>query len=93
MKKNVHLTTEILKKNNWIIDKRYAIDVFGGHTWTTEIENYSITIDNLSNRKNCEWHVHIDNDDYESIANLDFEYVEEFNMFMELLEINLKLKS
>lgn len=44
-----------------------------------------IAFGNAANRKDCDWFMHLDNADYESVANIDVDSVEEANEFSEKL--------
>lgn len=38
----------------------------------------------VTNRPSCDWHVHVDNNSFDSIGTLDFAYVDEFETFLKL---------
>lgn len=64
----------------------YVIDVYDANL------AYYISIKDISNTVNRNWNVHIDNKDFETIASVDIETVEHFNMLMKLMDINFRLK-
>lgn len=41
-----------------------------------------------TNRPSCNWHVHVDNNSFDSIGAMDFEYVDEFETFLKLCGVD-----
>lgn len=64
----------------------YVIDIYD-----TDLAYY-ISVKNISNTINRDWNVHIDNKNWETIASVDIETIEHFNMLMKLMNINFRLK-
>lgn len=52
---------------------------------------YKLTVWNGSNTIGREWAIQIDNERKESCGSVDFQTIEQFNMFMELLDIDFKM--
>lgn len=67
-----------------------------GNYWNEYIidvdSSYIISVKDISNMINRNWNVHIDNKNYETIASVDIDTVEHFNMLMKLMDINFTLK-
>lgn len=49
--------------------------------------------EDMSNIPFREWHVHVDNEFAMTTGALDFQTVEQFNTFMDLLDINFQIKT
>ena len=55
-------------------------------------QHYRITANyKLFNNSDNLWTVHIDNDHFESIANIELTYIWQFNMLMEICNIDFRL--
>lgn len=55
-------------------------------------QHYRITANyKLFNNSDNLWTVHIDNDHFESIANIELTYIWQFNMLMEICDIDFRL--
>lgn len=52
---------------------------------------YYLSITHLSNTKNRDWAVHVDNEVHSTSGKCDIQTIEQFNKFMELLDIDFKL--
>lgn len=52
---------------------------------------FSIIINNLSNYPGRDWYVHVDNEDCQSLGSADISTVKQFNMLMELLDIDCRM--
>lgn len=84
----VHMTKE------YLIDKGFSAykDTVRNFTANYVSSGKLISVQyGASNRPSCNWHVHIDNNSFasDSIGSLDFEYVDEFESFLKLCEIEL----
>lgn len=69
--------------NYW---NEYVIDISDRNS------TYYISVKDISNYIGRGWNVHIDNQDWETIAYVDIETVEHFNKLMELMDIDFRLK-
>lgn len=67
-----------------------------GNSWDEYVIDvdslYAISVKDISNMIDRNWNVHIDNKDWETIASVDIETVEHFNILMGLMDINFRLK-
>lgn len=96
------ITDEYLRNKNWFRSTK-DIDIkidknFGWRTYNTIINDnlnktkYSITIKyGASNMEDRDWAVHVDDYKFQTIGFINIQTVEQFNKFMELLNINYKL--
>lgn len=97
----MNITEKILLRHNFNLQKI----VKHGHDWPdwTEYEckanlkeqphiYYRIRIMNCSNTVGRDWFVHVDNDVCMTCGSLDVQTIEQFNTFMNLLDINFQLE-
>lgn len=90
------ISKQILLDNGFTyIDK--SCNAYLGNYWNEYVidvdSSYIISVKDISNMINRNWNVHIDNKDWEAIASVDIETVEHFNILMELMDINFRLKA
>lgn len=52
--------------------------------YNSECGRFSVFRTDESNIKEYGWHIHVDNSDFETIANGDIEYIEQVEVFMNL---------
>lgn len=89
------ISKQILLNNGFTyIDK--TCNEYLGNSWDEYVIDvdslYAISVKDISNMIDRNWNVHIDNKNYETIASVDIDTVEHFNMLMKLMDINFKLK-
>lgn len=88
------ISKQILLNNGFTyIDK--SCNVCLGNYWNEyviDVNSSYISVKDISNMINRNWNVHIDNKKYETIASVDIETVEHFNILMGLMDINFRLK-
>lgn len=83
------ITREILLNNEFIPIKPQWDECI---IYICSIDSYYILIKNTLNSINRNWNVLIQKD-FITIASVDIETVEHFNMLMKLMDINFKLKA
>ena len=73
----------------------YGIDDFKHFCrWTDDVDSQSpikIDIDNGYNNRGSIWHLHIDNNDCETIGSADISTIDQFNKIMEIFDSNFRL--
>lgn len=89
------ISKQILLNNGFTyIDK--TCNEYLGNSWDEYVIDvdslYAISVKDISNMIDRNWNVHIDNKNYETIASVDIDTVEHFNMLMKLMDINFTLK-
>ena len=91
------ITEDLLKNNNWELDISYpSIKEYGIISYNLVINKneYFLTLSKgLSNHINRDWNCHIDNDHHSSIASVNIDTVDQFNLLMKLMNINYELSS
>lgn len=63
----------------------------GIYEWEKEVDGYFVSFRQCANHKDCDWCVHIDNADRDSIALVDIQYVHQLQNVMNVLGIKLNL--
>ena len=59
--------------------------------WTNDETPIKLDIDNGWNNRGTSWHLHIDNDECETIGLADISYVWQFNKLMEVFDSKFRL--
>lgn len=86
--KILHKATPISMTEEYLLNKGFTRD----QDTTTGITEYISPNNQIivqhgagaTNRSSCNWYVHLDNIDMDTIGSLDFEYVNEFEIFLKL---------
>ena len=97
------ITEDILLKNGFIYfltkdsekeayEEIWGLDEFKMYTICTNEENF-IKIDMMYKCTNngAEWHMHLDNDNCESIGSADISYIDQFNKMMEIFDSSFRI--
>ena len=87
------ITEEILLNNKFERTSIDYVSIFNRVVYN-EMGAVKYSIDmrkGLSNMFGRDWVCHLDNDFFETIGSVDIDTVEQFNMFMELMEVPYKL--
>ena len=63
----------------------------GVYEWEKEVDGYFVSFRHCANHKDCDWCVHIDNADRDSVALVDIQYVHQLQNVMNVLGIKLNL--
>lgn len=69
-----------LKRENVICSEKYFFK---------NIPNYTIVVKNYSNTIGRDWSVHIDNDDADSVADVDIQYLHQLQNLLNIMNIKL----
>ena len=69
-----------LKRENVICSEKYFFK---------NIPNYTIVVKNHSNTIGRDWSVHIDNDDADSVADVDIQYLHQLQNLLNIMDIKL----
>lgn len=91
------ITRELLLNKGFTEDKVVWYEECPDYVYTKEVplfnssNHYYISITTYSNTTNRDWSVHIDNEVHSTSGKCDIQTVEQFNLFMQLLDINFKL--
>ena len=100
----IPITDDILLKNGFELNELKAediqvhneiwgIDDYRLYTlWTNEEYSLKIDMEWKCTNNGANWHIHIDDDHCETIGCADINYVEQFNLMMEIFESKFKLK-
>lgn len=90
----IPITEELLKKNGFIHkciikpDKYYPEGLF---EWEKEVEGCWVTLSVGSNKIGCDWRLHVDNCDRDSICNIDIQYVHQLQNVFNILGIEMEV--
>lgn len=74
----IHMTKE------YLLDKGFVTCQNTIARYVTSNKQYIIVRHGASDRPSCNWYVHVDNEDLNTIGSLDFEYIDEFESFLKL---------
>lgn len=93
----MEITEQILLENNFKIWEDVFVYISAYEIYVPYKDNdnlfFHITINDQPNYVNTKYYVHVDNWDASTIGGVDLTTVEQFNTFMELLNIDFKLKA
>lgn len=95
--KDKKITKKLLKKSGFkpIEDDSPEYNVYklyGLTGFRLHIKEFYITIVNgMSNYEDRHWALHLDNDKFETIGSADLETIDQFNEFMDLMEVGFHL--
>ena len=90
----IPITEDFLKKNGFIQkciiepDDYYTEGLF---EWEKEVQGNCVILKTLSNKVDCDWCVHIDNSDRDSIGNIDIQYVHHLQNVLNILGIEMEV--
>lgn len=90
----IHITEDFLKKNGFAHkclikpDKYYPEGLF---EWEKEVQGNWLTLSVGSNKIGCDWRLHVDNCDRDSIGHVAVQYVHQLQNFMNLLGIEMEV--
>ena len=86
----LHKATPKPMTEEYLLDKGYLkfqhmdiIEYASPNSWIIIYHGFGAT-----NRPSCNWHVHVDNNSFDSIGALYFEYVDEFETFLKLCGVD-----
>ena len=100
----IPITDDILLKNGFecnnlkseeiqVHNEIWGIDDYRSYTlWTNDEQSIKIDMMWKCTNNGANWHMHIDNDDCETIGSADIDYIEQFNLMMKIFESNYELK-
>lgn len=74
-------------KEFWGID-----DFFICQIWTEDESPIKIDMTYKITNNGTDWNMHLDNEDCETIGSADIDYVDQFNMMMQIFDSKFKLK-
>jgi hypothetical protein len=91
----MEVTKELLIKNGFIQEERILGLPVVYYVWTKDLHPYKldITLNHEYNNTMKRHYVPIDNNVCSSVGNLEFDTVEQFNLLMEALGSNFRLKA
>ena len=90
----IPITEDFLKANGFI--KKCIIEhndyyTEGLYEWEKEVQDNCVIFKTLSNKVDCDWCVHIDNCDRDSICNIDIQYVHQLQNVLNILGIEMEV--
>jgi len=90
----IPITKDFLKANGFI--KKCIIEpddyyTEGLYEWEKEVQCNCVILKTLSNKVDCDWCVHIDNCDRDSICNIDIQYVHQLQNVLNILGIEMEV--
>ena len=90
----IPITEDFLKANGFI--KKCIIEpddyyTEGLYEWEKEVQGNCVILKTLSNKVDCDWCVHIDNCDRDSICNIDIQYVHQLQNVLNILGIEMEV--
>lgn len=90
----IPITEDFLKKNGFIKkciiepDEYYPEGLF---EWEKEVQGNWLTLSVGSNKIGCDWRLHVDNCDRDSICNIDIQYVHQLQNVLNILGIEMEV--
>lgn len=90
----IPITEDFLKANGFIHkciiepDKHYPEGLF---EWEKEVQGCWLTLSVGSNKIGCDWRLHVDNCDRDSICNIDIQYVHQLQNVLNILGIEMEV--
>lgn len=96
-KTSVIITPEILKQDGWTLEDSALFSNMWCeelqkfiYTWSKTVDTDSgrvlfCTIQNVANRDDCEYNVHVDNSSFQSVGSMDIRTLAELHGFLDLL--------
>ena len=90
----IPITEDFLKKNGFIYKCIIEPDEYyteGLYEWEKEVQGHCVILKTLSNKVDCNWCVHIDNCDRDSICNIDIQYVHQLQNVLNILGIEMEV--
>ena len=90
----IPITEDFLMANGFIHkciiepDKHYPE---GLYEWEKEVEGCWLTLSVGSNKIGCDWRLHVDNCDRDSICNIDIQYVHQLQNVLNILGIDMEV--
>lgn len=91
---SIPITEDFLKKNGFIRkciikpNKYYPDGLF---EWEKEVQGCWLTLSVGSNKIGCDWRLHVDNCDRDSIGHVAVQYVHQLQNFMNILGIEMEV--
>ena len=71
----------------WLINNNFIKENTGEIIYIKESQGYEIIMYNVSNTIGKKWYVHIDNQDCESVANVDVQYIHELQRVLSMFDL------
>ena len=90
----IPITEDFLKKNGFAHKCLIEPDEYyteGLYEWEKEVQCNCVILKTLSNKVDCDWCVHIDNCDRDSICNIDIQYVHQLQNVLNILGIEMEV--
>lgn len=90
----IPITEDFLKKNGFTHKCIIEPDEYyteGLYDWEKEVQGNCVILKTLSNKVDCDWCVHIDNCDRDSICNIDIQYVHQLQNVLNILGIEMEV--
>lgn len=90
----IPITEEFLKANGFNLNcvfNPYVSFHEGISEWEKEVQGNWVTLQVGSNKIGCDWRLHVDNCDRDSICNIDIQYVHQLQNFMNILGIEMEV--
>lgn len=84
----IPITKDFLKKNGFIKKQYYPEGLF---EWEKEVQGCWLTLSVGSNKIGCDWRLHVDNCDRDSIGHVAVQYVHQLQNFMNILGIEMEV--
>lgn len=92
--RSIPLTEDFLKKNGFIHKCIIEPDEYypeGLYEWEKEVEGCWVTLSVGSNKIGCDWRLHVDNCDRDSIGHVAVQYVHQLQNFLNILNIEMEV--
>lgn len=90
----IPITEDFLKANGFIHKCQIEPDEYypeGLFEWEKEVQGNWVTLSAGSNKIGCDWRLHVDNCDRDSIGHVAVQYVHQLQNFMNLLGIEMEV--
>lgn len=88
---NDYITYDSLIKHKFI---RESLSLPNGNefiTYSKDFDNCHLTINETSNTIGRDWHVHIDNCDFQSVGSCDVQTFDHINKFLKILDFDYEV--
>lgn len=90
----IPITKDFLKKNGFIKKCIIEPDEYyteGLYEWEKEVQGNWLTLSVGSNKIGCDWRLHVDNCDRDSIGHVAVQYVHQLQNFLNILGIEMEV--
>ena len=82
--KPIHITKEILEKNGFELSNDFCYECW-------QNQDGRVTVSNFTNTNGRSWNVHIDNEDFDTMGEIEIEHVHELQHMLRLCGIDKEI--